>query len=160
MLSDVHCGQVRKMLTVVESCRWSRRVDGGCSGWCLTSLLGVVSCQSSTASRWRVCDCRRVASLSPGSIHRLVVGRRLSRSVVSIATLCGTTSCAVAIVGRWGGCSKRIDVVARIGEDLFLDEKLRGLSGGSVMTGGSGCRYDFAGFTGQGRPGPPYHVPT
>ena len=53
-----------------------------------------------------------------------------------MATLSGTTSCAVAIARRGGRRSARSDVVARIGEELFLDEQLCGLSGGNVTTGG------------------------
>ena len=52
-----------------------------------------------------------------------------------MATRSGTTSCAVAIARRGGGLSARSDVVTHIGEELFLDEQLRGLSGGSVTTG-------------------------
>ena len=53
-----------------------------------------------------------------------------------MTTLSNTTSCAVAIARRGGGLSARSDVVARIGEELFLYEQLRGPSGGSVTTGG------------------------
>ena len=53
---------------------------------------------------------------------------------VAMSALTGTTSCSVAIARRRGGLSARGDVVARIGEELFLDEQLRSLSGGRVAT--------------------------
>ena len=52
-----------------------------------------------------------------------------------MTTLNGTTSCAFAIARRGGGRIAWSDVVARICEELFLDEELRGLRGGIVTIG-------------------------
>ena len=53
-----------------------------------------------------------------------------------MAAFSGPTSCAVAITRRLGGLSSKSNVVARVGEELFLDEELRGLSGGGVTSRG------------------------
>ena len=53
-----------------------------------------------------------------------------------MVTFNGTTNCVVAIMRHGDGRSARSDVFACIGEELFLDEHLRGLNDGSVTTGG------------------------